>query len=130
MPPAGNGPGPNGEASTVTELRRQAARPTRRDQPDGRRRARTRRPPTSRPRATAAAAYPEPPVDTTPADDDASGPNVLPDYMEMTIPQLRARLRKLSEPDLRALLAWETAHDNRPPFVTMLTNRITTVTEA
>ena len=54
---------------------------------------------------------------------------MLPGYREMTIPQLRARLRKLSEEDLRALLAWETAHDNRPPFVTMLTNRITTVTE-
>ena len=61
--------------------------------------------------------------------EDASGPNALPGYREMSIPQLRARLRKLSEPDLRALLAWETAHDNRPPFVTMLTNRITTVTE-
>ena len=61
--------------------------------------------------------------------EDASGPNVLPGYREMTIPQLRARLRKLSEDDLRALLAWETDHDNRPPFVTMLTNRITTVTE-
>ena len=62
-------------------------------------------------------------------EDGSGGPNVLPGYAAMTIPQLRARLRKLSEPDLRALLAWETAHDNRPPFVTMLTNRITTVTE-
>jgi hypothetical protein len=79
-------------------------------------------------RTTAAAANPEPPADLA-GPDEASGPNVLPGYREMTIPQLRARLRKLSEQDLRALLAWETAHDNRPPFVTMLTNRITTVTE-
>ncbi|WP_214364280.1 lipid droplet-associated protein [Pseudonocardia sp. H11422] len=59
----------------------------------------------------------------------AGGPNVLPGYEEMTIPQLRARLRKLGVDDLRVLLAWETAHRNRPPFVTMLGNRITTVTE-
>jgi hypothetical protein len=56
------------------------------------------------------------------------GPNVLPGYAGMTIPQLRARLRKLSAEDLRALLEYETAHGNRPPFVTMLSNRISTVT--
>jgi hypothetical protein len=56
------------------------------------------------------------------------GPNVLPGYAGMTIPQLRARLRKLSPEDLRALLEYETAHGNRPPFVTMLSNRISTVT--
>ncbi len=27
------------------------------------------------------------------------------------------------------LVAWEDAHENRPAFVTMLTNRITTVLE-
>ena len=47
----------------------------------------------------------------------------------MTIPRLRGRLRHLSVEDLRALLEWETTHGNRPPFVTMLSNRITTVTE-
>jgi hypothetical protein len=56
------------------------------------------------------------------------GPNVLPGYAGMTIPQLRARLRRLDADDLRALLEWETAHGNRPPYVTMLSNRITTVT--
>lgn len=64
-----------------------------------------------------------------PRDDDASGPNLLPEYRAMTIPQLRGKLRRLSVEDLRALLEWEIAHDDRPPFVTMLTNRITTVTE-
>jgi hypothetical protein len=59
----------------------------------------------------------------------AGGPNVLPGYAEMTIPQLRARLRRLSADDLRALLDWEVAHSTRPAFVTMLGNRITTVTE-
>ena len=52
----------------------------------------------------------------------------MPGYGDMTIPQLRARLRTLTVEDLQALLAWETAHENRPPYVTMLTNRITTVT--
>ena len=61
--------------------------------------------------------------------EQASGPNVLPGYQSLTIPQLRGRLRHLTADDLRALLAWETSHDNRAPYVTMLTNRITTVTE-
>jgi hypothetical protein len=76
---------------------------------------------------TAAAAHPAEPVSE--GDGDTSGPNVLPGYGEMTIAQLRARLRKLGLEDLRALLEWETTHANRPPFVTMLSNRITTVTE-
>ena len=58
-----------------------------------------------------------------------SGPNLLPGYGELTIPQLRGRLRRLSSADLQALLDWETAHENRPAYVTMLSNRITTVTE-
>jgi len=48
----------------------------------------------------------------------------------MSIPQLRGKLRFLSLDELQALLAWEMAHGERPPFVTMLTNRITTVQEA
>jgi hypothetical protein len=63
------------------------------------------------------------------AEPDVSGPNALPGYQELTIPQLRGRLRLLSADDLRALLEWETTHENRAPFVTMLSNRITTVTE-
>jgi len=59
----------------------------------------------------------------------SSGPNVLPGYASLTIPQLRGRLRHLGVDDLRTLLEWEQAHENRPPFVTMLSNRITTVTE-
>ncbi len=55
---------------------------------------------------------------------------VLPGYAEMSIPQLRGKLRFLSLDDLRALLAWEMAHGERPPFVTMLSNRITAVQEA
>jgi hypothetical protein len=58
----------------------------------------------------------------------SGGPDVLPGYADMSIPQLRARLRRLDADDLRTLLEWETAHGNRPAFVTMLSNRITTVT--
>ena len=47
----------------------------------------------------------------------------------MSIPQLRGKLRFLSLNELQALLAWEMAHGERPPFVTMLTNRITAVQE-
>jgi hypothetical protein len=61
--------------------------------------------------------------------DPEEGP-VLVGYAEMSIPQLRGKLRFLSLDDLRALLAWEMAHGERPPFVTMLTNRITAVQEA
>jgi hypothetical protein len=60
---------------------------------------------------------------------DESEPSVLPGFANMTIPQLRGRLRFLSLDDLQVLLAWEAEHGNRPPFVTMLTNRITTVLE-
>ena len=46
----------------------------------------------------------------------------------MTIAQLRARLRGLTVDQLTELLAFESAHGDRPAFVTMLTNRIATVT--
>ncbi|GAA1842210.1 lipid droplet-associated protein [Pseudonocardia ailaonensis] len=57
-------------------------------------------------------------------------PAVLPEYPGMNLHQLRGRLRRLDLPALQALLIWETSHENRPPFVTMLSNRITTVSEA
>jgi hypothetical protein len=79
--------------------------------------------------ATAATARGDTPERTEPAEPEASGPNALPGYQDLTIPQLRGRLRHLSADDLRALLEWETTHENRAPFVTMLSNRITTVTE-
>jgi hypothetical protein len=79
--------------------------------------------------ATAAAAEGDTPEHTEPARPAASGPNALPGYQDLTIPQLRGRLRHLTADELRALLEWETTHDNRAPFVTMLSNRITTVTE-
>ncbi len=68
-----------------------------------------------------------PPAPSPPAAED--GPQVLPGYGSLTIPQLRGKLRHLGVDDLRALLAWEQAHGDRPPYVTMLSNRIAAVTE-
>ncbi|HYH32673.1 MAG TPA: lipid droplet-associated protein [Pseudonocardia sp.] len=110
---------PNG-ASTVTELR-----PPREPEPEEPADTAVE----TAAEATAAAAAGDTPEHAGPEPADTSGPNALPGYEELTIPQLRGRLRHLSVDDLRALLEWETTHQDRPPFVTMLTNRITTVTE-
>jgi hypothetical protein len=64
----------------------------------------------------------------TAEDTDGETPDALPGYETMTIAQLRARLRGLSVDQLTELLAWESAHADRPAFVTMLTNRIATLT--
>ncbi len=83
-------------------------------------------PPDALPAGTPAhEALPAPGADTT-GDD---GPAVLPGYAELTIPQLRGKLRHLGLSDLRTLLEWEHAHGDRPPYVTMLSNRIATLSE-
>jgi hypothetical protein len=58
-----------------------------------------------------------------------SEPPALSGYAEMSIAELRSNLAFLEIDDLQALLAWEMAHGERPPFVTMLTNRITKILE-
>ena len=112
-------------ASTVTELRPQTSRtstPIPVAQPP------VRRPAAPKPTAPAPEqAAPAAPVTSTPA---AARPAALPGYPELTIPQLRGRLRFLSAADLQALLDWETTHANRAPYLTMLGNRIATVTES
>lgn len=60
-------------------------------------------------------------------DANATFPTAVPEYPSLTVPQLRGKLRTLDVDELSDLLAWETAHENRPPFVTMLTNRIATL---
>ncbi|MCD2194270.1 lipid droplet-associated protein [Actinomycetospora endophytica] len=82
------------------------------------------------PSAAATNGHPRP-VTGTPigvAEEAPPTPDALPGYETMTIAQLRARLRSLSVDQLTELLAWESAHADRPPFVTMLTNRIATLT--
>lgn len=60
--------------------------------------------------------------------ESADGPPSVPDYEQWSLPQLRGRFRKLSLEQLEQLLAWETTHRDRPPYVTMLSNRIASVT--
>lgn len=54
----------------------------------------------------------------------AESPAVLPEYDQLTLPQLRARLRTLSAADLEQLLAHERTHAARPEFTGMLTRRL------
>lgn len=60
------------------------------------------------------------------AADDRPLPEVT-GYDELSLPQLRARLRRFSATELAELLDYERAHGNRPSFVGMLTRRIATV---
>jgi hypothetical protein len=48
-------------------------------------------------------------------------------YDDLSLPQLRARLRRFSVAELTELLEHERANQNRPSFVGMLTRRIATV---
>ncbi|MEU4444681.1 lipid droplet-associated protein [Actinosynnema sp. NPDC050801] len=54
----------------------------------------------------------------------AEPPAVLPNYDELSLAQLRARLRTLTAQDLEELLAHERTHADRPEFTGMLTRRI------
>ncbi|MGH3975481.1 MAG: lipid droplet-associated protein [Pseudonocardiaceae bacterium] len=54
-------------------------------------------------------------------------PPVLSDYNELSLAQLRGKLRALSLLELTKLLEYEHAHQDRAAFVTMLSNRIATV---
>jgi hypothetical protein len=62
-----------------------------------------------------------------PAASGSGPPPVMPGYDELTLAQLRAKLRTLSVEQLGGLLEHEQRHENRAAFVTMLGNRITTV---
>ncbi|HST64267.1 MAG TPA: lipid droplet-associated protein [Mycobacteriales bacterium] len=48
-------------------------------------------------------------------------------YDGFSIPQLRGRLRALSVEQVEALLGYERANQARPPYLTMLENRLTTL---
>lgn len=54
----------------------------------------------------------------------AEPPAALPNYDELSLAQLRARLRALSAEDLEELLTYERTHAARPEFTGMLTRRI------
>jgi len=52
------------------------------------------------------------------------GPAGLTGYDQLTLPQLRARLRQLSIPQLETILEYERAHADRSSFTGMLSRRI------
>jgi hypothetical protein len=63
------------------------------------------------------------------ADIAVGGPGGPPvaGYDDLSVPQLRGRLRGLSVEQIEALLAYERATRARPPYLTMLENRLTTL---
>lgn len=61
------------------------------------------------------------------AKNGSPAPTWLPNYEELSLPQVRARLRGFSLAQLAELLAYEEANANRPEFVGMLSRRIDTV---
>lgn len=62
--------------------------------------------------------------DSTATPPVTSGPAGLRDYDLLTLPQLRARLRRFDLPQLEELLTYERANADRPSFVGMLARRI------
>ncbi|HJP80590.1 MAG TPA: lipid droplet-associated protein [Pseudonocardiaceae bacterium] len=59
--------------------------------------------------------------------DAAEAPEALPIYAELTLAQVRARLRRFDEDQLAELIDFEERHGNRPEFVGMLTRRLNTL---
>ena len=66
-------------------------------------------------------------TEATAYDGEPAGPAGVHGYDELSLPQLRARLRKFTVDELTELLDYERAHANRPAFVGMLSRRIATV---
>lgn len=62
--------------------------------------------------------------------DAAGGPAGLDTYDELSLPQLRARLRRLSIPQLEEILEYERGHEDRPSFTGMLSRRIANARKA
>jgi hypothetical protein len=63
-------------------------------------------------------------------DSSEGSPAGVVNYDDLTLPQLRARLRRFSSEQLEELLSYERAHEDRPSFVGMLARRIGNVTKA
>jgi hypothetical protein len=85
-------------------------------------------------------AIPEPaglaPVEPAPADPPAAEPGEpasaappIPNYDQLTVPSLRARLRGLDADGVQALLDYEKAHEDRPAVITMFERRLIKLSE-
>jgi hypothetical protein len=66
-------------------------------------------------------------AEETSAEGGTEGPAGVGGYDSLSLPQLRARLRRFSLAQLEELLDYERGHANRPAFVGMLSRRIATV---
>jgi len=64
------------------------------------------------------------PVSTTPSDDVPEIVELL-DYDDLTLAQLRAKLKTVGLSELQDLATYERSHRSRAPFLTMLDNRVT-----
>jgi hypothetical protein len=78
----------------------------------------------------------EAPAETAPADLTTAEPAAaasaalpVPNYDQLTVPSLRARLRGLDAAGVQALLDYEKAHEGRPAVVTMFERRLTKLSE-
>lgn len=58
---------------------------------------------------------------------DEAEPDALPIYAQLTLAQVRGRLRRFDEDQLTELIDFEQRHDNRADFVGMLTRRLNTL---
>jgi hypothetical protein len=55
---------------------------------------------------------------------DTDAPAIPPDYDQLTLAQLRGRLRQFSASELVVMLEHERSHARRPEFLRMLSNRL------
>jgi hypothetical protein len=84
------------------------------------------------PAAEVKAETPEAPASAaeTPAATEApAGEPPLPNYDELTVPSLRARMRNLSVEQLNEVIAYEKAHANRADVIAMFERRIAKLAE-
>lgn len=64
------------------------------------------------------------PSRSPPSESAFSEPSIPADYDQLTLPQLRGKLRGFSVADLEELLDYERGHAQRPGYVRMLSNRL------
>ncbi|MGE5137765.1 MAG: hypothetical protein ACM32E_33325, partial [Gemmatimonadota bacterium] len=74
--------------------------------------------------AAAKPASAKPAAAEKPATPAAAAAAPLPNYEELTVASLRARMRGLSAADVRGLLDYEKSHANREAVVTMYERRL------
>lgn len=83
------------------------------------------------PRVAEQPATPTMPAPDVTVNEPAPSHDALPleDYDHLTVGALRGRVRSLALPELRQVHAYETAHGNRLPVLTVLANRIAQLEE-